>query len=208
MRAVPPKQPARRPAVPDQTRQAVRGRAKRPQPAATASVAVARPEVARAPAPDEPPVTQAAGLAAQPVVAPKIAPGIANQPVISEPAVQVARAPLATEAAPQPAAAAPEAEPAPGGRAPDLAPIFQASRTLVEGSLRVPGQMVGIGCRQAEHGLAVGRALLAGGSLPAVLALQASYLGRAVDDALAQTLELSRLSAEVVRAGLESLRQR
>ncbi len=68
--------------------------------------------------------------------------------------------------------------------------------------------MIGFGCRQAEHGLAVGRALLAGGSLPEVLALQAEYLRGTVDEALAQTLELGRLSSDVVRAGLESLRPR
>jgi len=90
----------------------------------------------------------------------------------------------------------------------DLAAMVRASRTLVEGSIRVRSQMIGFGCRQAEHGLAVGRAMLASGSLPAALALQAEYLGQAVDDALAQTLELSRLSSDVVRAGLESLRPR
>jgi hypothetical protein len=92
--------------------------------------------------------------------------------------------------------------------APDPTAMFRAGRTLVEGSIRVRSQMIGFGCRQAEHGLAVGRAMLASGSLQAALALQAEYLGQAVDDALAQTLELSRLSSDVVRAGLESLRPR
>ena len=86
--------------------------------------------------------------------------------------------------------------------------MVQAGCTLVEGSIRVRSQMIGFGRRQAEHGFAFGRAMLAGGSLPEVLALQAEYLGRAVDEALAQSLELSRLSTAVVRAGLESLRPR
>ena len=91
------------------------------------------------------------------------------------------------------------------GRAPDPAAVLGASRTLVEGTLRAQGQMIGFTCRQAEHGLAVGRAMLTSGSLPAALALQARYFGQAFDDALAQTLELSRLSTELMRAGLQSL---
>ena len=91
------------------------------------------------------------------------------------------------------------------GRAPDPAAMLGASRTLVEGTLRAQGQMIGFTCRQAEHGLAVGRAMLTSGSLPAALALQARYFGQAFDDALAQTLELSRLSTELMRAGLQSL---
>ena len=86
--------------------------------------------------------------------------------------------------------------------------MLGASRTLVEGTLRVHSQMIGFTCRQAEHGLAVGRAMLTSGSLPAALALQAKYLGQAFDDALAQTLELSRLSTDLMRAGLQSLGRR
>jgi hypothetical protein len=122
----------------------------------------------------------------------------------------------------EPVTAAASAKPLPGGEAapggeanrprplaaPDLAAMFLAHRTLVEGSIRVRTQMIGFSCRQAEHGLAVSRALLASGSLPEAMSLQAKYLGQAVDDALAQTLELSRLSSDVLRTGLESLRQR
>ena len=105
------------------------------------------------------------------------------------------------------AAAADETVPAPArlpGQTPDLTAMVRASCALVEGSMRVRSQMIGFGYRQAEHGFAVGRAVLAGGWLPAVLSLNAEYLGRAVDDAL----ELSRVSTDVVRAGLESLRPR
>ena len=98
--------------------------------------------------------------------------------------------------------------PGSAGRAPDPAAILGASRALVEGTLRAQGQMVGFSCRQAEHGLAVGRAMLTSGSLAAALALQARYFGQAFDDALAQTRELSRLSSELLRAGLQSLGRR
>jgi Phasin protein len=153
------------------------------------------------------------------------------QSPVAEPAVaelaaeaELAIMPAACEALPEPARAVeppPVSEPRPtpadeivppparaAAPAPDLTAMFQAGRALVEGSIRVRSQMLGFGCRQAEHGFALGRAMLAGGSLPEVLALQAKYVGRAVDDALAHTLELSRLSTDVVRAGLESFRPR
>jgi hypothetical protein len=94
------------------------------------------------------------------------------------------------------------------GQAPDLSAMLRASHSVIAGSIRVRSQLVEFSCRQAEHGFAFGRALLAGGSLPTVWALQARYLGRAFDDALAHMLEVSRLSTDVVRAGLESLRPR
>jgi hypothetical protein len=94
------------------------------------------------------------------------------------------------------------------GQAPDLSAMLRASHSVIAGSIRVRSQLVEFSCRQAEHGFAFGRALLAGGSLPTVWALQARYLARAFDDALAHTLEVSRLSTDVVRAGLESLRPR
>jgi hypothetical protein len=86
--------------------------------------------------------------------------------------------------------------------------MLRASQSLIAGSIRVRSQLIEFSCSQAEHGFAFGRALLAGASLPKVWALQAQYLGRAVDDALARTLEFSRLSTDVVRAGLGSLRPR
>lgn len=89
---------------------------------------------------------------------------------------------------------------------PDLTVMLGAGRTLVEGALLARGQMIGFTYRQAEQSLAASRAMFASGSLPEALALQTKYLGRALDDALTQTLELSRLSTDLVRAGLQALR--
>jgi hypothetical protein len=94
------------------------------------------------------------------------------------------------------------------GQASELGAMLRASESLIAGSIRVRIQLIEFSCRQAEHGFAFGRALLAGGSLPKVWALQAQYLGRVVDDALAHALEFSRLSTDVFRAGLGSLRPR
>jgi hypothetical protein len=184
-----------------------------------------RPEEGRSTAPTRlrAKVPTPARRPALPESSPTVAPRPVGAPVSAEraPAPLAPVAPAAPEAsearretavsATSGAVAAGEAvAPAPARTAgqPDPTAMFRAGRILVDGSVRVRSQMIGFGYRQAEHGLAFGRAMLAGGSLPEVLALQARYLGGAVDDALAQTLELSRLSTDVVCAGLESLRPR
>jgi hypothetical protein len=66
------------------------------------------------------------------------------------------------------------------------------------------GQMVAFACRQTEVGLAAGRAMLASRSLPEIVSVQSAFVGRSVENALAHTLELTRLSAEILRKGLRS----
>jgi hypothetical protein len=208
-RTAPPRQakssgvkPAPAPSVPEPVEPVPPGRTTAGAPAASAEVGP--------PPPSEPEPVGARAAASE------IAQPVEAADNDAEPAT-AGTEPVGTEADhAEPVTAAARAQPSPGGdvirprplAAPDLAAMFLAHRTLIEGSLRVRGQMVGFACRQAEHGLAVGRALLASGSLPEALALQAKYLGQAVDDALAQSLELSRLSSNVVRAGLDSLRPR
>lgn len=126
-------------------------------------------------------------------------------PAAGGPAGEAARA---DAQAPEPEPAAAAAPLAAAGGPPDLAAMLGAGRMLVEGTLRARSQMIGFGCRQAGHGLAAGRAVLTSASVPQALALQARYVGQAFDDALGQTLELSRLSADLIRAGLQSLRPR
>lgn len=223
-RAMTAKAPTRRPAV--------HGKAGRTEPTpATGAVALAEPEAkpealasAPSPAPAEPaapeaPLADDLGAASRELDEPADGPSAAadGRSTAVEPAVpseadrgaaEAAAPEPAAPAEPVPAAAEPSPIPWVAGQGPDLSAMFQAGRTLVEGSIRVRSQMIGFGCRRAEHGLAVGRAMLAGGSLPKVLALQVEYLQGAVDDALAQTLELGRLSADVVRTGLGSFRPR
>jgi hypothetical protein len=204
-RATPPKASARRAAVPAKASGTVPTAAEAPQAPASAVASPAR-EVRAAPA-DAPVAQDLTPADGTPGESPPAEPAVAELAPEAAPAPAVAAAPAAAEPAPA-ADSVSVSMPWATGPTPDLTAIFEAGRTLVEGSNRVRGQMIGIGCREAEHGFAVGRAMLAGGSLPEVLALQAEYLGRAVDDALAQTLELGRLSTEVVRAGLEALRPR
>ncbi len=182
-----------------------------PQPEPVASA----PADAPAPAdrtPPEPVVTDEPGAASHAIDAPA---GAAARPseLFSPPAPAViAAATLEADATmSEPAAPAAVAEPVPpraAGAGADLTAMFQASRTLIEGLIRVRAEMIAFGWRRAEHGFALGRALLTPGSLPQLLAVQAEYLQEAVEDALAQNLELGRLSSDVVRAGLESGRRR
>jgi hypothetical protein len=93
---------------------------------------------------------------------------------------------------------------------PVLATIAAAAppRHLVEGTIDLQGRMVAFAWRQTEAGLAAGRAMLASRSLPEMMALQRTFVGRSVEDALAHTLELTRLSAELMRTGLSAGRAR
>ena len=98
--------------------------------------------------------------------------------------------------APEPARAAMEV----GAAAAALAP----RRSLVEGTIDMHRQMVAFACRQTEFGLAAGCAMLASRSLPEIVSLQSAFVGRSVENALANTLELTRLSAEILRRGRRS----
>jgi hypothetical protein len=62
--------------------------------------------------------------------------------------------------------------------------------------------MIAFTWREAEHGLAFGRAILASRSLPELLALQTAYLGETLGRTLTHTVELARLSGDALRAGL------
>jgi hypothetical protein len=81
-------------------------------------------------------------------------------------------------------------------------------RHLVERTIDLLGRMVAFAWRQTESSLAAGRAMLASRSLPEMMALQRTFVGRSVEDALAHTLELTRLSAELMRTGLSAGRAR
>jgi hypothetical protein len=74
---------------------------------------------------------------------------------------------------------------------------------LIEGSMRIRGEMIAFTWRQTEHGFALGRAILASRSLPELLALQTTYLGETLERTLAHTLELARLSSDMLHAGLQ-----
>jgi Phasin protein len=77
------------------------------------------------------------------------------------------------------------------------------SSSLVEGSVRIRSEMIAFTWRQTEHGLALGRALLASRSLPELLALQTAYLSETLERTLAHSLELARLSTDMLRAGVQ-----
>jgi len=123
-----------------------------------------------------------------------------------EPEARTEEVPSAPETPAEVASAAPALEPARaaleefGTAAAAPAP----RRSLVEGTIDLHGLMVAFACRQTEFGLAAGRAMLASRSLPEVVSLQSAFVGRSVENALAHTLELTRLSAEMLRQGLRS----
>ena len=73
---------------------------------------------------------------------------------------------------------------------------------------RVIWRMVAFARRQTECGLAAGQAMLASRSLPEIVSLQSRFVGRSVENALAHTLELTRLSAEMLRQGMRLGRPR
>ena len=102
------------------------------------------------------------------------------------------RGPGAGAGAPRPRIAAPRRPPR------------HRRRSLVEGTFGLHEQMVAFACRQAELGLSASRAMLASRSLPEILSLQGAFVGRAVENALAHTLEVTRLSAGILRQGLRS----
>jgi hypothetical protein len=78
------------------------------------------------------------------------------------------------------------------------------SSSLVESSVRIRSEMIAFTWRQTEHGLALGRAILASRSLPELLALQTAYLSETLERTLAHSLELARLSTDMLRAGVQA----
>ena len=155
-----------------------------PEPeASAAATAVTGGDAAPGASPDEPPA-----------VPPEPAPAALSEQVAG---VSAAGAPEDVASASEPARA--EAEEV---SAAALAP----GRHLVEGTIDMHGRMVAFACRQTEFGLATGRALLASRSLPEMVSLQSAFVGRSVENVVAHTLELTRLSAEILREGLRAPR--
>ena len=145
---------------------------------------------------------------------PTMAPPAEVRAVIAEPPPPVSpsvdeppAAPVAAAAPPEPVAAAAPPEPvAAAAGALVNAAMAWPSRSLLEGSIRIRSEMIAFTWQQTEHGLALGRAVVASRSLPEILALQTAYLGVALERTLAHTLELARLSADMLGAGLQAPR--
>lgn len=74
---------------------------------------------------------------------------------------------------------------APGGR-------------LLEGATRIQSELLAYGRRQAERNLATGQAMVASGSLPEMLALQAAWLGGTFEDALRHGIALGRVAGDLL----------
>ena len=202
------------PAAPDQRRppEPISGRAAEPmsesaRPALEPSAAVpAALDPAQAPSaesaiaePTPAPPTPAESALGAPIMAPPAeVPAAVAEPLA--PAVDEPPAPAAVPAdLPEPAATA-------AGRAPATAAISWPGGGLVEGSIRIRSEMIAFTWRQTEHGHALGRALLASRSLPEILALQTAYLGETLERTVAHSLELARLSTDLLRAGVPSPR--
>ena len=158
----------------------------KPEPeASAAATAVTGGDAAPGASPDEPPA-----------VPPEPAP-----PALTEQVAGLSAAGALEDVAPagEPArAAAEEVSAATAALAP--------GRHLVEGTIDMHGRMVAFACRQTEFGLATGRALLASRSLPEMVSLQSAFVGRSVENVVAHTLDLTRLSAEILREGLRAPR--
>ena len=75
-------------------------------------------------------------------------------------------------------------------------------RGLIEGGIRIRSEAIAFTWRETEHAFAHGSAILATHSLPEFLALQTAYVGETLERTLAHTLELARLSSDMLRAGL------
>jgi hypothetical protein len=171
------------------------------QPAAAES-AIGEPAMAQ-PAPSESPIDEP--TTAQPAPAesalgePAMAPPAEVGGALAEPPLALASS---VDAPPPPAAVAADL-PEPVAAAAELALASWPSSSLVEGSVRIRSEMIAFTWRQTEHGLALGRAILASRSLPELLALQTAYLGETLERTLAHSLELARLSTDLLRAGVQ-----
>lgn len=160
---------------------------------APAESAQAEPTTAQ-PAPTESAIREPAMAPPAEVVA-----VVTEPPPAPPPAVDVPPAPAAVAAASEPVAAA-------AGLALATAAMSWPGNSLVEGSIRIRSEMIAFTWRETEHGLALGRALLASRSLPEILALQTAYLGETLERTVAHSLELARLSTDVLRAGVPAPR--
>jgi Phasin protein len=186
--------PARSEARPQAPTASDQGRA--PEPIGESAPSSARPAPAAPAALDPVP----APLAESALGEPNMAPPAEVKPTVAEPSANEPPASTAVAAElPEPVAAAPEPALA-------TAEMRWPGHSLVEASMRIRGEMIAFTWRQTEHGLALGRAILASRSLPELLALQTTYLGETLERTLAHTLELTRLSSDMLRAGLQAPR--
>jgi hypothetical protein len=151
----------------------------------------------------------------QPAVTPTTSPPPASAAGASEPASSSAATQAqaaADQPAPAPAGAAEATAAAEGLAVPPPAAVTTASLaladalasapggSLLEGATRIQSEMLAFGWRQTERNLATGRAMLASGSLPEVIALQAAWLGDSFENALRHGLALGRLAGDLLRA--------
>ena len=170
-----------------------------------------RPEAAAAPERHGPP--RSIGQSADP--APERLPAVPDAPTAARPAASPSAIGAPTMAPPaelrkaivEPAPASAVAEPAPAADAaflpePRVATMPRPSRSAIAAGMRLSGETIAFTWREAEHGLAAGRALMACRSPAELLALQAAYVGATLERTRAHSLELARLSSELLRAGL------
>jgi len=207
------------PAAPDQRRPAEAVSesahpAPQPPPAVPAALDPAQPAAAES-AVGEPATAQLAP-SESPIDEPTTAQPAPTESALDEPAmappaeVALAEPPPALASSvdqPAPSAAAVADLPEPLAAAAELALAGAAmpwpSSSLVEGSVRIRSEMIAFTWRETEHGFALGRALLASRSLPELLALQTAYLSETLERTLAHSLELARLSTDMLRAGVQ-----
>ena len=205
------------PAAPDQRRPAepVSDNAHpvpQPPPAVPAALTPAQAPIGQPttaqPAPSESPIDEPTTVQPAPAKSAIDEPAMASPAevggALAEPSPALASS---VDEPPAPAAVAADL-PQPVAAATDLALASAAmpwpSSSLVEGSVRIRSEMIAFTWRQIEHGLALGRALLASRSLPELLALQTAYLSETLERTLAHSLELARLSTDVLRAGVQA----
>jgi hypothetical protein len=209
------RKPARSEAKPDAP--AVPDRPRPPQAISESAHRVLQPPPAVAADLDPAPPPSAGGASDEPTMASPASAGSAGgEPTMASPAevrADIAEppppvSPSVDEPPGAPAAAA--APPEPVAAAAELALVNAAmvwpSRSLVEGGIRIRSEMIAFTWQQTEHGLALGRAVVASRSLPEILALQTAYLGETLERTLAHTLELARLSTDMLRTGLQAPR--
>ena len=191
---------------------ASRGRARRTTrrrvaPSAAAPAAPGRGQRKRSPEP--------AAESAQPVVQEAaVTPPRDPAPGRGEPAAATSLAAPAEAIADQPARAAAKL-PEPAAAEPLFVPPPSAVATaslaladavasapggrLLEGATRIQSELLAYGRRQAERNLATGQAMVASGSLPEMLALQAAWLGGTFEDALRHGIALGRVASDLLR---------
>ena len=172
-----------------------------PPPAVSAATDPAQPPSEKSASAE--PTTAQPAPSESPIAEPTMAPPAEARAAIAEPTpapsshVDEPLAPSATAAAlPEPVAAAAELALA-------SAALPWPGRSLVESNIRIRSEMIAFTWRQTEQGVALGRAMLASRSLPELFALQTAYFGETLERTLTHTLELARLSTDLLRAGLQ-----